>query len=352
MGDHKGLSEELVKSWHPMKNGGLSPLQFSSMSNKNVWWQCEKGHEWQAAISNRSGINKTGCPYCSGKKATKDNCLAALFPELLSEWHFEKNALLSPERILPYSHKKVWWQCDKGHEWQTGIAYRTKQKSGCPYCSGRSVGIDNSLAILYPGLADQWHAEKNGRLTPNDVRPGTDKKVWWLCSKGHSWEAAVCQRAHSTNGTGCPYCSGRNATEENNLAILFPELVSEWHTAKNYQLRPESLKPGSNRKVWWRCSKGHEWKTSPNKRTGVDKTGCPYCNPQTSRLEIRILSELRYLFENAQWRAKIEGCEADIYVPEYSFAVEVDGYRWHIGKEARDRSKGQELRRTGFSCFG
>jgi hypothetical protein len=70
-------------------------------------------------------------------------------------------------------------------------------------------------------------------------------------------------------------------------------LMGEWHTAINNPLRPETLKAGSNKKVWWKCNKGHEWRTSPNKRTGVDKTGCPFCNPQTSRLEIRILCELR-----------------------------------------------------------
>ncbi|MBQ4587207.1 MAG: zinc-ribbon domain-containing protein, partial [Clostridia bacterium] len=34
------------------------------------------------------------------------------------------------------SHKKAWWKCDKGHEWQARIASRNKG-SGCPYCSGR-----------------------------------------------------------------------------------------------------------------------------------------------------------------------------------------------------------------------
>ncbi|MFH1146744.1 MAG: zinc-ribbon domain-containing protein [Pseudomonadota bacterium] len=345
------LSEELVKSWHPQKNGGLAPLGLSPMSNKKVWWICAKGHEWQAAINNRAGRNKTGCPYCAGKRTTKDNNLAVLFPDLLSEWHFDKNESMKPEQALPYSHKKVWWRCSKGHEWRTGIAYRTKQKSGCPYCSGRSVGTDNSLAALYPELVKEWHPEKNAGLTPKDATSGTDRKVWWLCSEGHSWEAAICHRTHSTKATGCPYCSGRNATKENNLAILFPELVREWHFKRNDPLRPETLKPGSNRKVWWQCSRGHEWKISPNRRTGADKTGCPYCNPQTSRLEIRILCELRFVFENVQWRTKIGGSEADIYVPKYSFAIEVDGYRWHIGKEEKDRIKGQELRKNGVKLL-
>ena len=350
-GKGNSLSEELIRSWHLLRNGAFSPSKISRMSSRKVWWKCDKGHEWQAVIANRSGQNKTGCPFCAGKKATEGNNLAQLFPYLLSEWHFERNQTDHPEDVLPFSHRKVWWKCEKGHEWKTGIAYRTKQGSGCPYCSGRSVGSDNSLAALYPLLAKEWHPEKNGALSSKDVPPGTDKKVWWLCEKGHCWRAAVCHRTHSSKATGCPYCSGRSATKENNLAVVCPGLINEWHVEKNSPLKPEMLKPGTNRKVWWKCNKGHEWRTSPNKRTGVDKTGCPFCNSQTSRLEIRILCELRHLFRNVRWRDKIGGIETDIHVPEYAFAVEVDGYRWHIGKETKDKIKGKQLGRMGIKLL-
>lgn len=34
-------------------------------------------------------------------------------------------------------------------------------------------------------LAKQWHPHKNMPLTPNDVSPGSGKKVWWVCSNNH-----------------------------------------------------------------------------------------------------------------------------------------------------------------------
>jgi hypothetical protein len=135
------------------------------------------------------------------------------------------------------------------------------------------------------------------------------------------------------------------------LRGAYAQLVDEWHTERNSPLKPEMFKPGSNKKVWWRCIKGHEWQASPNKRTGVDKTGCPFCNPQTSRLEIRILCELRHLFEDVRWRDKIDGIEADIHIPKYAFAVEVDGYRWHLGKEAKDRVKDEQLKEMGIKLL-
>lgn len=240
----------------------------------------------------------------------------------------------------------MWWKCEKGHEWLTAISDRTSKHSGCPYCSGRLAGHDNSLEVLYPDLIKEWHPTKNGKLTPKEVRPGTAKKIWWICNKGHAWKTSLYHR--TGRSTGCPYCSGKLASHDNNLAVLFPNLIAEWNSNRNAPLKPETLTPGSNKKVWWKCNRGHEWLTSPNKRTGADKTGCPYCTSQTSRIEIRILCELRHLIDNVKWREKIDGIEADIYIPKYSLAVEFDGYRWHLGKEERDRIKGQKFSDKGI----
>lgn len=35
------------------------------------------------------------------------------------------------------------------------------------------------------GLASQWHPTKNVPLTASDVTQWSNKKVWWICNKGH-----------------------------------------------------------------------------------------------------------------------------------------------------------------------
>ena len=30
-----------------------------------------------------------------------------------------------------------------------------------------------------------------GNLGPKDMTPGSPKKIWWLCEKGHWWQASV-----------------------------------------------------------------------------------------------------------------------------------------------------------------
>ena len=61
----------------------------------------------------------------------------------------------------------------------------------------------NDLLTTNPILASEWNCEKNDALTPMDVLPNSNKKVWWKCSYGHSWEARIADR---NKGTGCPIC--------------------------------------------------------------------------------------------------------------------------------------------------
>jgi DNA-directed RNA polymerase subunit RPC12/RpoP len=144
-------------------------------------------------------------------------------PDLLKEWHKEKNKPLTLNETSIYSNKKVWWICKKGHEWEASISNRNKG-SGCPYCSGRLATKENNLAVYRPDLIEEWDDEKN-QITPYDVTPKSGRKVYWKCKEGHSWNSSV---ANKVNGKKCPTC--------NSLAFLNPELTEEWHDEKNGNL--------------------------------------------------------------------------------------------------------------------
>ena len=61
----------------------------------------------------------------------------------------------------------------------------------CPVCAGKVViPGENDLATLYPEIAAQWDGEKNGELTAEMVSPYSNRKAWWRCREGHSWQAA------------------------------------------------------------------------------------------------------------------------------------------------------------------
>jgi hypothetical protein len=54
-----------------------------------------------------------------------------------------------------------------------------------------------SLADRYPELAKEWHTELNGDLTPYDVTPHSQIKVWWKTEEGKEFQAVV--RYRTTN---------------------------------------------------------------------------------------------------------------------------------------------------------
>lgn len=327
---------EIAKEWHPTKNGELLPTEVSFGSQKSVWWQCSKGHEWESRIANRTG-NGRGCPYCAGRKVLAGyNDLATTHPDLSKEWHPTKNGELKPENVSSGIGKKVWWKCSNGHEWQAYVYNRVKGHA-CPYCSGRTVleGF-NDLATTHPGLAEEWHPIKNEKLLATQVMAGSHKKVWWRCSEGHEWIAEIKSRVQ---GHSCPICSNQYVLEGfNDLATTYPELVNEWHPTKNGNLTPRDVVYGSTQRVWWKCSKGHEWETKIVSRTHM-KTGCPYC---VSELHTSFPEQAIFYYIGKKTKAfnryLIQGKEIDIYLPEYKIGIEYNGRYYHQDKQ-RDNEK-------------
>lgn len=204
----------------------------------------------------------------------KTSSLASTNHQIVIEWNYEKNGKLKPEYFAPNSNKKVWWKCAKGHEWQATIQNRNKG-SGCPYCFGRNAIMgENDLQTVNPNLANEWNYEKNSGLTPMNVLPNSEMKVWWKCTNGHEWQASVGNR---NKGKGCPYCSGKKVLKGyNDLCSVIPQLAQEWHPTKNGNTRPCDVTKGSNKKVWWKCRKGHEWQALICHRS--QGSGCPYCS--------------------------------------------------------------------------
>ena len=218
------LYPAVAAEWHSSKND-RSASEFYPGSHAKVWWVCRKGHEWQTVIKNRS--RGSGCPVCSNKRVLAGvNDLATVRPDLAAEWHPSKNGDLASSDVTHSSMRKVWWQCHLGHEWQATVNNRERGR-GCGVCGGRRVLAGfNDLATVEPVIASEWHPTRNGSLSPEDVLPGSNKRVWWKCDLGsdHEWEATISNRTTPSVRSGCAVCAGRVVVKSNSLAGLFPEV--------------------------------------------------------------------------------------------------------------------------------
>ena len=320
---------ELEVEWDYDKNTTIDPMRITAGSHEKVWWMCPKGHSFQSEIRERA--DGSGCPYCSNKKILPGyNDLVTTDPDLAAEWHYDKNGEFLPSQIGAGSSQKVWWKCVQGHEWLAPVSHR-KRGNGCPYCSNKKIlkGY-NDLATIHPDIAAEWAYDKNGELTPFEVAPASNKKVWWKCKFGHEWQATVLNRHQGNN---CPICSNQQIlVGYNDLATTHPELIDEWHTEKNGNMHPTNVVAGSSRRVWWIGRCGHEWQTPINSRT--NGTGCPYCASGTriSFPEKCTYFYIKKYFPDAQENVRppeLHGLEMDVYIPSLHIGVEYDGGHWH-----------------------
>jgi Probable Zinc-ribbon domain len=136
--------------------------------------------------------------------------LAERLPDLAAQWHPTLNGDLTPAVVTAKSGKRAWWLCPEcGNEWEAQIGSRAIGY-GCKACATQQSAVNysrpkpsRSLAEQDPELAGQWHPTRNGDLTPADVTGNSGKKAWWLCGRGHEWQAMIKNR---TKARGCPNC--------------------------------------------------------------------------------------------------------------------------------------------------
>jgi len=120
------------------------------------------------------------------------------------------------------------------------------------------------LSETHPKLAKEAHD-----WDPTTVVAGTNKKLAWKCQKGHVWNATGSNRLL---GRGCPFCSNKKILiGENDLATTHPHLAKEAH-----EWDPTTVVAGSNKKLAWKCKKGHVWESQVYDR--VNGNTCGVCS--------------------------------------------------------------------------
>lgn len=278
----------------------------------------------------------------------KKKSLKEAYPQIANEWDYKKNNPTKPEEVSRATSKKFWWVCPNKHSYYSSVAHRTGSNSNCPYCAHGRVTNKNNLEFVFPELLKEWDYAKN-KFDPSKVSSTSQYRVWWKCKNAHIWNQSIKSRTQEMSGkskyrvSGCPKCASFIA--ENN------QLANEWDYKKNEELKPEDFRSSSQKKVWWKCIKGHEWKASISNR--FKGAGCLYCNAgnSTSKLELRIYAELVSLFEFVEHRKKIEGQEIDIFIPSLNSAIEVDGAFWHKEKKNKDLQKNNHFKERGIKLY-
>jgi len=134
----------------------------------------------------------------------------------------------------------------------------------------------------------------------------------------------------------------------------YPHMMKLWNNKKN-KVNPKDIASGSHTRRFWICSRDHSWRTPP--RDIKRGTGCNLCaRPQTSRGELRIYSELKYIFGNIvdlHEKKRTGNREADIFIEKYKLAIEYDGDIRHGYEKGikQDKKKNEIFQDLGLTLI-
>ena len=176
---------------------GWDPRGLTQGSNKEMSWKCQDGHTWKAPVYSLSNQG-TRCPTCSGQQFEPGiNDLLTTHPNIAAEAHG-----WDPRTLGRSSNKKVSWKCPIGHIYDALIYNRTFREDQCPICAGKQVLAGfNDLLTTHPD-----HAAQAFGWDPRTFTAGSNSRVEWKCSEGHTWKAMI--GSVSTSRTlGCPSCA-------------------------------------------------------------------------------------------------------------------------------------------------
>ena len=173
------------------------------------------------------------------------------FPEYMKKYNYERNSNIDLDSLVVASSKKIWWKCEKGHEWAAIVSSQTNKNKihGCPYCSGLFViKGETDLASQKPYILDEWNYEKN-EINPSEISCFSGQKVWWKCKEcGYEWKQTV---SNKVSGTGCPKCNKENVNSFCEQAIYyyikqaFPDAInSDTHIGMELDIFIPSLNIG------------------------------------------------------------------------------------------------------------
>jgi hypothetical protein len=206
-----------------------------------------------------------------------------------AQYWSDKNEL-KPNEVTLNSHKKIWFNCNCGHEFEKMISNIIKG-SWCPYCSDppQKLCDNNNCNLCFEKSfasheKSKFWSNKN-KILPRFIFKNTHNKYYFLCDICcHTFDMEL----YNINlGRWCSYCNGNHKLcNDNNCKICFEKSFVSHNKAQYWsdknKLKPRNVHKQSNKKYIFNCQCGHEFDiTLGNIITGF---WCPYCCKPSNKL--------------------------------------------------------------------
>ena len=273
---------DIAKLWHPTLNGKTLPTGIFPNTAGYFWWRCDKGHEFQASLSNMDKRTKNGGDPCG-------ICANSVWKQYLPQTQNAERKPVSRRKILktptstptpiPTSVTDIQGEVVDVHS-EPSIpepkpilrpSVFSIEKNVTPECLpnpvdraesvelARTISTEKYFSTGYPDLVQYLHPKNNRKSVPLAETMKVSKLEWlWRCKKGHVWTetAIIAERRLHSEGQVCPTCVFQC---RNPLSVIHPDIAALWDHETNEDLGPEMITSRSTLAVWWMGTCGHKW---------------------------------------------------------------------------------------------
>lgn len=247
---------ELAAQWNVEKNKGLTAKDVCSSSSMNVWWVCEKGHEWRATINNRA--QGKGCPYCNCERKTS-------VPEQIIFYYLSKlfdvknrHKIGKYEVDIYLTELRIGIEYD-GQYWHSFNEKKSIDEEKEKYLTSKNIKLirvkeSDCCEIVNNVIFYQYSYNYQ---TMRQVVLSIVNMISDLTQTQYGVDVDINRDINSVMKL-------INLTEkENSLLNKRPEIVQYWDKDKN-NFSPDQISYGSQKPIYLRCDNGHFWVDNPN----------------------------------------------------------------------------------------
>ena len=241
---------------------------------------------------------------------------------------------IKPCDIALNSHKKFWFDCECGHDFESNLVNINKGNNWCPYCSKHAIKLcdnkecSNCFEKSFASHEKSKYWSNKNELTPRQVFKGTEKKYNFNCECGHTINMILKQI--SSQNHWCSYCSHQKLCNENTCKMCYNISFASVEKCKylhDKTINPRTLFKSTNKKFKFDCdlcNKVFETQLSDITR-GI---WCPFCVNKTEQI---LYNNLLDFYPTVKTQFKVDWCKNikhlpfDFVIEERKIIIELDG---------------------------
>lgn len=170
---------------------------------------------------------------------------------------------VKPDKCALNSHKKYWFNCNCGHDFETNLLNINQANIWCGYCSNPpkmlcnndkcAICFNNSFASHHKAI--YWSSQNN--LMPRQVFKNADRKKYYFnCICGHSININL--KSLNRDNKWCAYCGHQQLCDNIDCSQCLQNSFASIENSKylyDKTINPRKLFKSTNKKYNFECNK-------------------------------------------------------------------------------------------------